>query len=168
MSAEDTNGPASRIIDLGSTSAKPFQVLIGVTAAGGIAPRFRLSIASGTRVCVFGRGVTIDAQNMHNSENQIAWSVSDGVIPTSNTYQIEYEGPAVAEILEVASYARRVRLEPANVAAVATLTFINGNGVTLAVWPWASIPSDGIPIGSTDRIQVDSTTACRVVYDLAL
>lgn len=168
MSSDDLVGSASRIIDLGSRNAKPFQVLISITAAGGVAPRIRLSVATGTRICVFGRGVSIIAQNMANQENQIAWSVADGFAPTANTYEIEYEAPVVAGILEVASYARRVRLEPANPAAVASLTFINGNGVTLAVWPWASIPSDGIPIGSTDRIQVDSTTACRVVYDLAL
>ena len=169
LGSEDLNGAAHRLIEVGSPSAKPFNLLVEWSAAGGPSPRARVSVASGTRLCVYARSVRLFGSNMFNAANDVTAIVSDGgPIPTKNTYQIEFEGAVVNSDLEIAAFANRIRLEPAAMAAVATLDFYNGNGTLIATWPWASIPSDGVPLGATDIVRVNSTTACRVVYDLAL
>ena len=169
LSSMDPQGPHWRLITIGSPGAKPFNLLIEWTAAGTTSPRARLSVASGTQICVYARSVTIKGYNLHNVDNPIICGIADsGSMNTANTYEIEYQTAPAGAVLEIASFARRVRLEVSDTTAVARLDFYNGNGVLLATWPWASIPSDGVPPGGADRIVVTSDFPCRVVFDLII
>ena len=167
LAFEDTDA-APRIIEVGSRGGKPFRARIGWTLSGGVGGQYQITTSFAARVCIVARTLTIDAANLSSSPHEVTALVADGMLPTSNVFEVEHETAPASETVPIPAGARTVRLDASVSGASGWLRLLNGNGNPIARRDIADIPAGGLVVGGASTVVVTCSAPCRVVFELSI
>lgn len=157
-----------RVLDIGSLVGHPFDAQLSWAGSDGVAAKAILSVATGTRVCVVARTLDVHLGNRIGFDHEVVALLADGLVATSNVYDIDFETAPTNENVPIPSFARAVVLQTSSTNATGTLSLRNGNDVGVAGWPINALPALPIPVGGASRLVVSCSSPCRVVYLLSI
>ena len=164
---------AWRVVDLYGDA--PFEARLRWTAAAGLGPEVLLTVARGTRICVFARSVSIEARSLVEQPVAAGVNIGDSSDATPTRNVLEVSGQLVEELeavqpvtVPVASFAQTVRLDGEEPSLV--LELLTAADDALAKGTLADQPPEGLPLGSADKVRVSAQAATpfRLVFGLAL
>ena len=169
----EDRGSAWRVVDLYGDA--PFEAKLRWTAAAGLGPEVLLTVARGTRICVFARSVSVEARSLVERDVAAGVNIGDSSDATPTRNVLEVFGQLVEELdavqpvtVPVASFAQTVRLDGEEPSLV--LELLNAGGDVLAKATLAGQPPQGLPLGSAAdvRVNAESASPFRLVFGLAL
>ena len=168
----EAQGAAWRLIELCSASQLPFDAYLSWSSGSGSISTARLTVATGTRVCVYARTLAIQAENHSSgSANKVCATVADAFATTFNQY--EHRFPSVSsKQMSIPPFTESVRVEVADHTLLSGLTIdlLDTAGVRHSRTLGSAQPDGGIPIGGARTIEVTSGTPVdlRAVFTLTL
>ncbi|MCP4810540.1 MAG: hypothetical protein GY884_34845 [Proteobacteria bacterium] len=164
---------AWRVVDLYGDA--PFEARLRWTAAAGLGPEVLLTVARGTRICVFARSVSVEARSLIAGEVAAGVNIGDSSDATPTRNVLEVFGQLAEELdsvqpvtTPVASFAQTVRIDGQEPSLV--LELLTSGGGVLAKAGLADQPPQGLPLGSASRVRVSAEVAApfRLVFGLAI
>ena len=164
---------AWRVVEAFSRTGLPFELALAWSSGGGSGATAQVTVSRATRICVFARGLRIQAGNLADAANRVGVTVADAATATENHWEAtgSVTEQASAEV-PVPPFARTVRVELADPALLpnAAVRLLDGQSVLRATVPANLQPAAGIPVGGARSIEIAATgsTAWRAVFTLSL
>ena len=166
---------AWRLIELNSVTGTPVDWRVVWTSGGGEQEAW-VSTARSTRVCVYAQTLRLQTRNNSASSTTVSATIATtrGALSTDNVWEVRslLDADGSDEIV-IPPYARRVRVDCGDRTKLdsVTVTLTDAYTLTRAQLLVSELPSDGLPIGSADKVTLSNTGAnvlCRAVFHLAL
>lgn len=164
---------AWRIVEVVSDTGGPFEIVVTWSSGDGAGQRAKLTVARGTRFCIFAASLKVRVANLSSRENRVTVMASEGYCVSENHYEVRGEGGSNEPVpIEIPPFARAVRLDtsPASGLVGSTLTVHDGLGTTRAEVPGDAQPAGGLPLAGAGAllVLVPTGAAYRVTYTLSL
>ena len=164
---------AWRIVEVVSGSGGPFELVVAWSSGDGAGQEAKMTVARGTRFCVFASSLKVRAGNLSSRENRVSCMVSEGYCVSENHYEVRGEGGSNEAVpIEIPPFARSVRLDtsPASGLVSSTLYVNDGLGTTRAEVVGDEQPAGGLPLAGAGALLVDvpAGTSYRVTFTLSL
>ena len=167
-----------RVLDLYGDA--PFEARLRWTAAAGLGPDVLLTVARGTRVCIYASSVSVEGRSLVEGPVSAGVNIGDSSDATPTRNVLEVQGAVAQNELEqlvpfvvpVASFAQTARLDGSDGAALGglVLELLSHTEDVLAHVPYGDQPERGLPLGSASfvRVSASQATGFRLVFGLAL
>ena len=140
---------AWRIVEVVSGSGGPFELVVAWSSGDGAGQEAKMTVARGTRFCIFASSLKVRAANLSSRENRVSCMVSEGYCVSENHFEVRGEGGSNEPVpIEIPPFARSVRLDtsPASGLMSSTLYVNDGLGTTRAEVLGDEQPSGGLPL----------------------
>ena len=162
-----------RIVEVVSGSGGPFELVVAWSSGDGAGQEAKMTVARGTRFCVFASSLKVRAANLSSRDNRVSCMVSEGYCVSENHYEVRGEGGTLAPLaVEIPPYARSVRVDvsPASGLVSTTLSLTDGLGVARAEVSGDAQPAGGLPLGGAGALSVSAPAnhTFRVTFTLSL
>ncbi len=168
-----------RIIELVSSSGRPFEARLAWTAGSGGNLRAQVTVARGTRIGLFARSITVEVANLSEGDNKVTGIVADSAsfVQTHNQYEVRgandndlpYSAP-----LEIPPFATRLSIhttdDPSDLPGWRVNVY-DGQNTLRTTLTLAQQPDTGIEVGGAGRITLSTSgqvAAWRAVFTLSL
>ena len=170
----DASAADWRIVEVFSRTGLPFELLLVWSAGGGAGAEARITVARAARICVFARGLRVQAGNLADAINRVGVTVADAYAVTENQWEATGEtlDHGTTADVPVPPFARRVRVEMADATLLPTTTLkvYDGQSTLRSTVAADKQPPEGVPVGGARTVQVAASgaTAWRAVFTLSL
>ena len=162
-----------RIVEVFSADGHPFEVALQWSSAGATGAQVEVTVATGTRICVFARTLILRARNLATVPHTVVSTVSDGFAMTENCLELRGQTVSLQRVpIGIPSFARRVRVELGtwNGATGARYQLVDGGGRISSSISVRTQPQEGVWVGGAERLELWTPVASeyRVLFTLCL
>lgn len=167
-SGAESEEPAWRLLELGSSDGRPWRARIQWAYATGQMTTAQVDIPSAARVSLFAKSLLVTGLNQANVANRVRVLVSDvpGPIPTRNYLTTHLRTPTNV-VVDVPAFAQTAWVDTSDPASPADVSFDDPNNNLIARFTSSGLPSGGVPLALCNRLRVTCAVDCRVVFALA-
>ena len=137
-----------RIVEVVSGSGGPFELVVAWSSGDGAGQEAKMTVARGTRFCIFASSLKVRAANLSSRENRVSCMVSEGYCVSENHYEVRGEGGSNEPVpIEIPPF-----------------------GTTRAEVLGDEQPAGGLPLAGAGAllVEVPAGTSYRVTFTLSL